>query len=291
MLDANALAAMGIGPACDVAGREDVRSARFEIGVYHDAAIDAEPCRFGELGSWAYADADDDEIRLQLGAALELDPFAVDGAGRILQMEDHAVLFVQRAYEVAHLWTHDPFHRPFLRRDDMGFDAARPKGSRAFEPDEACAQDDHATRRLGTRNDGAAVAERAQCMDVRLVGSRDRQSDRFGAGREQQAVEWDLAAVSQNDFTGARIDARNMRLKTQIDGVIGIIAVGTQRHPILRRGAREVILGKVWPIDGRRIVVAEHDEAAAVSRTPQSLGRGESGCPTADDDDLFRHGA
>ena len=123
---------------------------------------------------------------------------------------------------------------------------------------------------------------------MRLVGPRDRQSDGFGAGCEQQPVEGDLAAVGERDLAGARIDACDLCRKAQIDGVLGIEAVGTQRHPILRRGAREVVLGEVWPINRGRIVIAQHDNASLVLRTPQSLGRREPGCPAANDDDLLR---
>src|SRR6266700_5883304 len=157
MLDANALAAMRIGPARNVARREDARSTRFEIGVDHHTAIYAEPGGFGELGPRPHANADNNEIRLELGAASKLDALAVDGACNVLKVKNHAVLFVERADEVAHLRTHDPFHRPSLGRDDMDFDVARPQGRGAFQPDEACAQDDYATGGLGTRTAGPAV--------------------------------------------------------------------------------------------------------------------------------------
>ena len=43
-------------------------------------------------------------------------------------------------------------------------------------------------RRLGALDDGAAVGERAQRVDMRLVGAGNRQPHRLGAGRQQQPV-------------------------------------------------------------------------------------------------------
>src|SRR5205823_10625329 len=80
MLDANGLAAVRIGPACNVARREDPRCARFEIGVHHDAAINGKPRRFGKPGSWAHANTGDDEIGLQPVALLKLYLRAIDAA-------------------------------------------------------------------------------------------------------------------------------------------------------------------------------------------------------------------
>ena len=103
-------------------------------------------------------------------------------------MEDDAVLLVQRANEVAHLGPEHALHRPLLRRDDMHLDLARPQRGRDLEPDEARADHDGAARAARAGDDGAAVGERAQGMDMRLVGARDRQPHRLGAGRQQQPV-------------------------------------------------------------------------------------------------------
>ena len=263
------LAAVRIGPARNVAGREDPGRARFEIGVHDDAAINGEPGLFGELDPRAHADAGDHEIGLERAAALELHLLAVDGARRVLEVENDAVLLVQRAHEVAHLRTEDALHRPFVRRHHMDFDVAGAQGRRDFEPDEARAHHDRPARRPGALDDGPAVGERAQRADMRLIGARDRQANRLGAGGEQQPVVRDLAPVGERDLARTRVDTGDVRLEPQVDAVLRIEAVRTQRHPILGRLAGEVVLGEVRPVDGRRVVIAQHDDAALVLLAPQ----------------------
>ena len=198
------------------------------------------------------------------------------------------MLLVERANEVAHLRTQDALHRPLFRRDHMDFDIAGAQGGRDLEPDKARAQHDCPARRLGTLDDRPAVRERAQRAYVRLVGARDRQADRLGAGCEQQPIVRNLAPVGERDLARARVDTGDVRLETQVDAVLGIEAFRAQRHPILRRVAREIVLGEVRPVDGRRVVIAQHDDAALVLLAPQHLRSRETGGASADDDDLLR---
>ena len=58
-----------------------------------------------------------------------------------------------------------------------------------------------------------------------------------------------------------------------------------QRQPFLRRAAGEIVLRQVRPVDRRRIVAAQHDDAALVFPPPQHLGRSESRRAAADDHD------
>ena len=69
-----------------------------------------------------------------------------------------------------------------------------------FEADEARADHHRALGRLRLRDDGAAVGERAQRVDVRLVGAGDVELDRLGAGGQQQLVEFQLAAVAERQL-------------------------------------------------------------------------------------------
>ena len=148
---------------------------------------------------------------------------------------------------------------------------------------------DRAARRLGEFDDGPAVGQAAQRVDVRLVGARDRQADRLGAGRQQQAVVGDLAAIGEDHLAGTRIDGGDVRLETKIDGVVGIEVVAAQRNPFLGRVAGEVILGEVRPIDGCYVIIAQHDDAALVVLPPQHFRSGETGSAAAHDHDLLRH--
>src|SRR5579872_6047213 len=95
MLDANLPARVRIGPARAVARREDAGRAGFEIIVHRDAAIDREPSALGQSKTRPHADAHDNEIGLDRGARLQLRLLAFDSRDRILEMEDHALFFVQ----------------------------------------------------------------------------------------------------------------------------------------------------------------------------------------------------
>ena len=98
------------------------------------------------------------------------------------------MLLVQRADEIAHAGTEHALHRPLLGRHDMDLDLARAQRRRGFQPDKTRADHDRAARAAGAGDDGAAVGQRAQDMDMRLVGARDRQPHRLGARRQQQAI-------------------------------------------------------------------------------------------------------
>ena len=114
------------------------------------------------------------------------------------------------------------------------------------------------------------------------------QAHRLRAGRQQQPVVGDLAAVRQHHFVRARIDARDIGLEAQVDAVVRVEVVAAQRDPFLGRVAGEIILGEVRTIDRRGIVVAQHDDAALVLLAPQHLGRREAGRAAAHDHDLVR---
>ncbi len=135
VLDADALARIGVRPAGDVAGGVDAGRAGLEIFVDADAAVDAKARLFGERQSRPHADADDDEIGGELVAALQRHRLAASmPVDAVLEMEDDAVLLVQRAHEVAELGAEHSFERPLLRRDDVHLDARaratrrRPRG-------------------------------------------------------------------------------------------------------------------------------------------------------------------
>ncbi len=287
MLDPNVLATVRIWPPRNVAGREDPRRARFQKGVHDDTAIDAEPSLFGEPDPRSHADAGDNEIRRQRAAAAEFHRAAVDAARGVLEMEYDAILLMEGADEVAHLRTQDPLHGPFVRRHDMNFDIARAQGRGNFQANETGAKHDGAARSRGSLDDRLAIGERAQRVDMWLVGAGDGQANRFGSGRKQQPVVGNPAPVGEYDLARARIDAGDVRIETQVDIVLCIKAFPAQRNPILRRFAGEIVLGKIGPINRRRFVVAEHDDAALILFAPQSFGRGETGRAAADNDDLL----
>ena len=170
--------------------------------------------------------------------------------------------------------------------DDMDLDVARAQRRRGLQPDKARADHDRAARAFGRVDDGAAIGERAQHVDMRLVGARDRQPHRLGAGRQQQPVVGNGVAAGDDDVARASASiAGDLGVEPQVDAGFGVEVVRPQRQPVLRRAAGEIVLRQVGPVDRRRGIVAQHHDAAAIILPPQHLGRGKARRATADDDD------
>src|SRR5438093_484651 len=103
------------------------------------------------------------------------------------------------------------------------------------------------------------------------------------------SVTWRASiAVAVRDLARTYIDCGDGRLQPQVDALFGVEAVCAQRDPLLRRVAGQVILGQVRPVHGRRVVVAQHHNAALVALAAQHLGGGETGRAAADNHDLLR---
>ena len=123
--------------------------AGFEKSVDDDAAIERETGLFGQRQARPHADADDEEIRLQHGAAPERRALAVDGDDGVAEMKDHAVVLMQRAHEIAHFRPKHTLHRALLRRDHVDLDIARPQRRRCLQADETRADHNRASRAVG----------------------------------------------------------------------------------------------------------------------------------------------
>src|SRR5262245_51243667 len=281
VLEAYHLAEMGIGPPRDVAGGEDRGLGGLEIGVHGDAAVGSEPRGFSERDPWAHANSGDHEISFEPAAALELHLLAVDASRHVFEVENHAVLLVQRADEIAHLRPENPLHRPLVRRPHMDPQSAGAERSRDLEPDKARTHDHRPACRLGIVDDRLAVAERAERVHVWLVGAGDREANRLGPRCQQQSVVGDRAPIRELDLPPPHIDAGDFRLEPQIDTILGIEALRPQRDPILLSVSGEVVLGQIRPVYRRCIVVAQNDDTPLVMRAPQHLGCSKAGGASA----------
>lgn len=124
-------------------------------------------------------------------------------------------------------------------------------------------------------------------MDMGLVGTWNGQAYRLCTGREQQSVITDGVAAGEYDLAGARLQANRLRPETEIDLVFRIVALPPQRDPALRRLAGKEVLGEIRPVGGRRLVVAEHDDAPGILLSPQHFRGGKARRTAADDDDLL----
>src|SRR5262245_24465152 len=171
MLHPNVLAAVQIRPARNVPGRIDSWHARLQMVTNEHAAINGEAGFFSTREEWAHPDAYNHQIGVERATALQCDGLAVDGARRVLEVEDHAVLLMECTHEIPHLRTQDALHRALLGGDDMDLDLAGAQRGSDFEPDEARAQHDRAASCLGALDDGAAIGKRAQRADMRQVGT------------------------------------------------------------------------------------------------------------------------
>ncbi len=151
-------------------------------------AVDLEASRFCKAEARTHAEPGDDEIGLERASAFQRHAFAFHAARRLAQMEDDAMVLVDRLNEAAEVRPQDLFHRPFFRRDDMDLDVARAQRGRDFEPDEARAEHNDPLCRLGAFDDRLAVLERAEHEHVRRLGAGEGRGHGLGAGREKQAI-------------------------------------------------------------------------------------------------------
>ena len=107
-----AVAAVRIGPARDIAGREDARHAGFE--VRHSPTMPrstASPACSARAIARAHADAGHDEIRFEPAATRQASPAPHRcRSPSCPEVEDDAVLLVQRTHEIAHLRPEDALH-------------------------------------------------------------------------------------------------------------------------------------------------------------------------------------
>jgi len=87
------------------------RHARLQIGVTA-TAIDGQSGLFAS--SIARTPNQRPRIRFQACAIFQFHPIA-SMASTCPRVEDDAVLLMERAHEIAHLWTEDALHRPFFR--------------------------------------------------------------------------------------------------------------------------------------------------------------------------------
>ncbi len=286
VLDADALAGAGVGKSRDVAGGPDAGRARLEEAVHHDATVELEPRLLGEGQRRTDADAHHDQVRAGPRTVVEHDAIRLDRLDRAPEVEVDAVLLVQRADERPQLRSEHALERAGLAPDDAHLEPARPERCRSLEPDEARAHDDralHALRR-GARDDGAAVRERAEREDVRGIAPRHREPDRIRAGGEEQRAVLAARPVGEAEPAGARVERHRARPEDQLDVALRVELHAVERHPVLGRGAGQVVLGEVRPVHRRRGLRADQGDPPGVALAPQHLGRRVPRCPRAHDD-------
>jgi hypothetical protein len=111
VLDAQPLAAVWVGPAGDVACRENAGRAGFEIFIDEDAAIDPQSGLLGEIDARPHADADHDQRSVDHGAVIELHLLWFDPGHGVAEVKDHTMRFMQRTQEITEHRAERPFRR------------------------------------------------------------------------------------------------------------------------------------------------------------------------------------
>src|SRR5450631_4941935 len=144
VFDANVLLGMRIGPARNITRRVDAGNAGFEIGIHRNAAIDRKPGLFPQNEARPDANTDHHDIGLEHATALQRRTLAVDRSYRVTEVKYDAVLFMQRADEIAHAGSEHAFHRPLLQPDDVDLDIPGAQRRRGLKPDETCTDHDGA---------------------------------------------------------------------------------------------------------------------------------------------------
>src|SRR5690606_40471722 len=114
-------------------------------------------------------------------------------------------------------WSSDVCSSDLLGRDDVNLEAPLQQRGGDLEADEARA-DDHGAPRSGQAiDDRAAVSQRAQHVNIRLIRAGNVEAYRLGAGREQEAIVRQATAVAQRDRARPRIDLGNGAAETNVD--------------------------------------------------------------------------
>ncbi len=226
----------GVGPARDVAGGEDARHARFQVLVHRDAAVHRQSGLFRDRHRRPDADAHDDEVAVERGAAAERHRPPVDPRHRLARVEGDALRLVQRSDEPSHLGAHDPLERRALRRDDIDGNAAGPQRRRDLQTDEAGADHDDTPGRCGPFDDRAAVRERAQVV---APGRRPRRES--AAARDRRRSRGAARRYGRSDPSSRRTVRRagsiddHAMAEHQLDALLHVEVIRPERNPIVLR--------------------------------------------------------
>src|SRR5260370_26820431 len=110
VLDANMAPGERIGPARDISGCVDLRNARLEVLVHQHALVGLDASSLGKINQRPDADSDHDQDGIDRVVVLERDLSLVNCCDALLQMEYHAVAFVQTTQMFAHLRSENSLH-------------------------------------------------------------------------------------------------------------------------------------------------------------------------------------
>ncbi|SPV21901.1 Uncharacterised protein [Burkholderia cepacia] len=281
----------------DVAAREDRRVARRAEFVDDDAVVDRQPRVARERCVQRKADAGHREIGVDRRAVGERRAYlrrivrlCVERRERRAEPYVDAVRAMQVEQEIRHDLRHRAAAQPRRAFDHDRLDAELARGRRDFEADPAAADHEHAPARAQLLAECGRFVERAQVMQVRRLHERVRQAARRAAGRDHEAVVFDLAAAFGTHHAARTVDRRGAFRLPRLD-VQRVELVGTHdAHGFDVGVAGQHGLRQRRPLVRQMRLVGNHHETARKTFRAQRLQRPAGGLAAADHNDRARRG-
>ena len=153
------------------------------------------------------------------------------------------------------------FERAAPRRDHVDVEVSRAQGRGHLEADEARTEHHRPPRALGGPDDRAGVVERPEVVNVGAGGIGDRQPYGFGARRKHDRAELPRRAVVEHEALGSGSERGRPPPEQQLHSELLVIAARMKRHPLLGRGAGQILLGEVGPIVRSLLVRVDQGDA------------------------------
>ena len=195
---------------------EDAGQVRAHRVVDEDPALAVDAHLAGERRLGADADGDDDEVGEQPLAALEVQAgraLGADDRRRVaLELDLHVERGERGREQRAGTRVELALHEAVEQVDDGHGAALRGDAARCLEPEQAAADDGRVLRAAGGRGaDRLAVLGPAEGVHAGQVDAGDRRHERLGAGREDELVVGQRAAVVEREAPGLGVDRGHPR--------------------------------------------------------------------------------
>ncbi len=265
VLDADPAAEQRVERVRDVAGGEDVLIGGAQGRVGQHAVADFEPGAGGQVVVRGRADADDQDVGRDLGAAGGDDHAGAELDRPLAEAELHAVRLVQAGEDGAELGTELVVQRAGLRLEHGHRAVGRAGGRGGLQADPAGPGHHHPRAPLERRTQPVGIAHRTQVEHLLAVGAGEGEAARRGAGGEQQPVVGHLPVTARpggGHGGRAAVDGRDGDTLAQVHVVFGVPLGSVHVDRVTAVLAEQVALGQ------RRALVR-----ALRSRSPAARSR------------------
>ena len=161
------------------------------------------------------------------------------------------------------------------------------RGDLAADP--SGADDDERAAAVEPLPQRVAVRHAAQVEHAVEVAAGDREPARLGAGREQQPVVAQPLAVVEHDFPLSQVQLDRGPPDAQLDGVVGVEALGLDVDRLALGVAAEIVLRQRRALVRTFLLGADQRDAPVEAFLAQCLGGLCAGQSGADDDERLEH--